>query len=44
MELLFVCLGILCLAYYGILFAVGMDFSFLWLMLGVLLTLSLIHI
>ncbi len=38
MELLFVCLGILCLAYYGILFAVGMDFSFLWLMLGVLLT------
>ena len=38
MELLCICLGIICLVYYGILLAVGMDFSFLWLAASVVLT------
>lgn len=37
MEILCIVLGIVCLAYYGLMLAVGMDFSFIWLAGGLVL-------
>lgn len=37
MELICVILGIACLIYYVLMLAVGMDFSFVWLLGGIAL-------
>lgn len=37
MDILCIILGIVCLGYYGLMLAVGMDFSFIWLTGGILL-------
>ena len=37
MEILCIVLGIACLGYYGLMLAVGMDFSFIWLAGGIVL-------
>lgn len=37
MEILCMILGVVCLGYYGLMLAVGMDFSFIWLAGGIVL-------